>query len=133
MGDLKEREIEERIDREVKKEIVDIYQDLIDEIWTRIAPILGTLSLKAIMDRAVSITSREFSFMSSIEVTEEGVCLERLKEEIKSNHGRQLLKEGFKRLIVNLFHILARLTGKILINRLLQEINGLKELTEGEV
>ena len=130
---IREKEIEERVEREVKREIIDIYQDLINEIWDRIAPILGTLSLKAIVERAVVLTSGEFDFMGSIEVSEEGVRLEKLKEELRSNHDRWMLKEGFKRLIVNLFHILARLTGKILINRLLQEIEELRELTEGEV
>lgn len=112
---------------------IESYQHIIGEIWRRIAPVLGPLSLRAIAERAVALTSAEFKFIGMIRVTDEGLSLEKLWEELDTSGDPRAIRNGFRKLVVNLMDILTGLTGGILVNRLLREVEGLRELTEEEV
>ncbi len=103
----------------------DIYEDLFKTIWEKIVPTLGVMSLKLIMDRAISKTAEKYPAVTFLKVTDEGLDFGELRKQISSNNGA-LSKEAFKELMLNLFGILSKLTGNILIDSLIREVEGLE-------
>ena len=113
--------IEEKVDTGVKEEVVDIYDDLMKTVWGKITPTLGVVTVSTIVERAIFKTSQKHSIITALEITGEGVEFGVLKSRIGEKERRQL-REAFKELIANLFDILAKLTGNILVNQLLKEV-----------
>ncbi len=116
--------IEEKIDTGVKEEVVDIYDDLMKTVWGKITPTLGVVTVSTIVERAIFKTSQKHSIITALEITGEGVEFGVLKSRI-GERERGKLREAFKEFIANLFDILAKLTGNILVNQLLKEVEGL--------
>ena len=112
---------EERIDAPRE----GIYEDLFKALWEKIVPTLGVISLKLIMDRAISKTAEKYPAITFLRVTDEGLDFSELRKQISSNNGA-LSKEAFKELMLNLFGILSKLTGNILIDSLIREVEGLE-------
>lgn len=122
-----EATIEREVDRGVKVEVIDIYEDILTTIWEKIAPTLGNITVRTIGERAVILASQRHPLLQSVTVTEDGFDFTELKKRVDEK-GRANIREGFKEIIANLFDILAKLTGNILVNRLIQEVEGLKDL-----
>lgn len=122
-----EATIEREVDRGVKVEVIDIYEEILTTIWEKISPTLGNITVRTICERAVLLTSERHPLLKSVAVTDEGFDFKELKSRIDEK-GRVTLREGFKEIIANLFDILAKLTGNIMVDRLLQEVEGLKDL-----
>ncbi len=122
-----EATIEREVDRGVKVEVIDIYEDVLTTIWQKIAPTLGNITVRTIAERAVFLASEQHPLLKSVAVTDEGFDFTELKTRIDEK-GRANIREGFKEIIANLFDILAKLTGNIMVDRLLKEVEGLKDL-----
>ena len=124
---LKEMEeaVEKGVSIGVKEEIVDIYEDLFRTIWDRIMPTLGLVTTATIMERAIYLTRQRFEALQYLEVTDEGLDFSELRERV-SEKDKGTLKEGFKDLVANLFDILAKLTGNVIVSQL-------EKLVEGKV
>lgn len=117
--------IEKGVSIGVKEEIVDIYEDLFRTIWDRIMPTLGLVTTATIMERAIYLTRKRFEALEYLEVTDEGLDFSELRERV-SEKEKGILKEGFKELVANLFDILAKLTGNVIVSQL-------EKLVEGKV
>lgn len=121
------KEVEEAIEKGVsigvKEEIVDIYEDLFQTIWDRIMPTLGLVTTATIMERAVYLTRERFEALQYLEVTDEGLDFSELRKRV-SEKDKGILKEGFKELVANLFDILAKLTGNVLVSQLERLVEG---------
>lgn len=114
--------IRDGVDIGVRMGVVGIYEDLLHAIWDKIAPTLGTVTTVAILKRAVHRTKTEYSLFDYLQVTpEEGLAFDELKSHI-SEKDSEALMSGFKELIANLFDILAKLTGNILVSQLMKVI-----------
>ena len=50
-----EATIEREVDRGVKVEVIDIYEDILTTIWEKIAPTLGNITVRTIAERAVPL------------------------------------------------------------------------------
>ncbi len=122
-----EATIEREVDRGVKVEVIDIYEDILTTIWEKIAPTLGNITVRTIAERAVLLASERHPLLKSVAVTDEGFDFKELKTRVDEK-GRANIREGFKEIIANLFDILAKLTGNIMVDRLLKEVEGLKDL-----
>ena len=118
----KER-MEEEIEKGVKEEIVDIYEDLFRTIWDRIMPTLGLVTTTTIMERAIYRTRQEFEALQHLKVTDNGLDFSELRERV-SEKDKGTLKEGLKELIAALFDILAKLTGNVLVSQLERLVEG---------
>jgi len=121
--DIKET-IEKRVNISVKGEAIDIYEDLLKTIWSKIMPTLGLVTTVAITDRAIKRTSNIYPIIRHLEIKEEQILFTRLRAGM-GERDKENIKEGLKELIANLFDILAKLTGSILVNQLLKDIRGL--------
>lgn len=113
--------IKERVDISVKEEVVDIYEDLLKTIWSKITPTLGVLTTAAITDRAIKKTSNTYPIIRHLEIKEEQISFAVLRDSM-GERDKENIKDGFKELIANLFDILAKLTGNILVDQLLKEV-----------
>ena len=122
-----EATIEREVDRGVKVEVVDIYEDILTTIWEKISPTLGNITVRTICERAVLLTSERHPLLKSVAVTDEGFDFKELRTRIDEK-GRANIREGFKEIITNLFDILAKLTGNIMVDRLMNEVAGLQDL-----
>lgn len=118
-----ERLVEQRIHHARKEEVVVMYEDLLQTIWERLLPTLGRMTVCAIMERSLALTSERHAFMQQLKVTRDGVDFEQLRERLRDqdhDHVRLAMKE----FVANLIDLLAMLTGDIIVRRLLTEIGG---------
>lgn len=120
--------IESKANIEIKKGVIEIYDDLLQTIWSKILPTLGIVTVVTIAERAISKTAQKYGSFSKLKVSEEGIIFEDAREDLDGEE-KDVLKDGFKDLVTNLFDILAKLTGNILVNQLMKEIEGLESVT----
>ena len=119
--------IERRVDRGVKTEVVDIYEEILVAIWAKIVPTLGKITVRTIAQRAVHLTAQRYATLESVAVTDDGFDFRTLKERV-DERDKAAIREALKELIVSLFDILAKLTGNVLVDRLTREIKGLDDI-----
>ena len=106
------------------QELVDIYGDLLNSLWGRMTPTLGSITVQGIFERAAFKTSGKFPFLSGLRMNEKGVDLSEVREAV-AGEDLQRVKEAFHDLIGNLFDILAKLTGKAIASRIMREVEGM--------
>ena len=122
-----EADIGRRVDRGVKKEVVDIYEEILVAVWAKIVPTLGKITVRTIAQRAVHLTAQRYATLESVAVTDDGFDFRPLKERV-DERDKATIREALKELIVSLFDILAKLTGNVLVDRLAREIEGLDDV-----
>ena len=122
-----EADIGRRVDRDVKKEVVDIYEEILVAIWAKIVPTLGKITVRTIAQRAVHLTAQRYATLESVAVSDDGFDFRTLKERV-DERDKATIREALKELIVSLFDILAKLTGNVLVDRLTREIEGLEDI-----
>ena len=123
MENQRNQEIKEKIALGVKGEVVDIYEDILKTIWERIAPILGVITVVTILKRTAYRTAQEFPIINNIKFSEEGIDFTELKSRAMEE-DKVLIKEIFREFIGNLFDILAKLTGNVIVGDLMKIVEG---------
>lgn len=116
---------ENKVNREVKKGVIEIYDDLLKTIWDKILPTLGIVTVVTIAERAISRTAQKYPCFRELRVSEKGMVFDGARAELDCA-DKEDLKNGFKELVTNLFDILAKLTGNILIGQLMKEVEGIE-------
>jgi hypothetical protein len=101
--------------------VVDAYENLLKRIWARTVTILGVVTLKAIAQRSVLLTAHDYPLLENLAVTDGGLDFEMLKGRV-GEEQKAAIKAGFEELILNLFDLLAKLTGEVIVNRLFGEV-----------
>jgi hypothetical protein len=113
-----------QIDSEVKAGVLEIYDELLGTVWAKIVPTLGTMTVVTIMQRAISRTGARHPAISHLTLSDAGFSFNAIHGEIAA-YDKAELKNAFKELIGNIFDILAKLTGNILVQQLIKEVEGL--------
>lgn len=108
-----------------KEEVVDVYAALLDKIWQRALTILGLVTIRAIMQRAIRQTAQQYSLIGELTVNEDGLNSADLRSRV-STREREVIRKGFEELILNLFDLLAKLTSETIVNKLFAEEMGRK-------
>lgn len=116
---ITEKIIEERIKEIQREQVFDLYEDLLETIWDRILPTLGRVTMMAIMERALSLTVQHYPDIKHIQVTREGLSFTAIRQE---GVDVESIPEALKELVANLIDILAMLTGDILVQQLIKEL-----------
>lgn len=122
---MDEVKLNQEVNAEVKKGVVEIYEDLLMTIWFKIVPTLGVVTVVTIIKRAVAKAAQTYPFLQEMEVNETGISLNKIKAKL-SEEDKEQLKVGFRELVASLFDILAKLTGNILVQQLMKEVEGLE-------
>ena len=105
----------------LKNEIINIYEDIFITIWDKVCPTLGIISIVPIFQRAILRTSEQFANLEFLEVTPEGIGFSEFKFRSMED-DKEIIKSSLNELIGNLFDILIKLTGNILVNKLMKVI-----------
>ncbi|MFH7025746.1 MAG: hypothetical protein ACHBN1_10145 [Heteroscytonema crispum UTEX LB 1556] len=123
--EIAEEVVQERVDQATtiarKQEVLEIYEDLLQTIWNRIMPTLGRVTVTAITERALVLTTEKYPLIKQLSLTSEGVSFEILRQHL-GEEEKPVLRDALKELITNLIDIIAMLTGDILVRKLLNEI-----------
>jgi hypothetical protein len=114
-------EIESRVAVGIRENTVDVYEDLFATIWDKITPTLGAITVATIVERAIRRTAVEHEMVGQLSVSQDGIDFNQLKR-VAGDNDQAALGEGFKLLVSNLFDILAKLTGNVLVNELLKVV-----------
>ena len=114
----------EGIESQIKTGVLEIYEDLMRTVWAKIVPTLGTVTVVTIIQRAIDRTGEDHQVLNYLIVTDTGLSFDRIREHL-GEEERAELREAFKDLIANLFDILAKLTGNIIVQQLIKEVDGL--------
>jgi len=122
---MSEHELEEPITTDQaeiirKEEVVDIYAALLDKIWQRAITILGLVTIRAILQRAIRMTAQQYSLVGELTVGEEGLNIGELHARV-GEREKEVIRQGFEELILNLFDLLAKLTGEAIVSKLFAE------------
>jgi hypothetical protein len=118
---VEKAESESRVAVEIREKVVDVYEDLFQAIWAKITPTLGAITAATIVERAVRRTAVEHETIGLLTVNHNGVDFNQLRSVAKGKE-EVALKEGFNLLAANLFDILAKLTGNVLVNELVKVV-----------
>ena len=105
---------------EEEEDLVSIYENLLSIIWNRLLPTLGKFTVTTIVKRSITISENKFPIISNIEIKDE-FSLEKLRNQLKEEDC-SYVSDAFNELIVNIIEILASLTGEIIIQKLLEEM-----------
>ena len=103
-----------------KEEVVDVYASLLDKIWQRALPILGIITVQAIFHRAIHVTARSHALLGSLTAGNDGLNTAEMRDRV-GERDKQAIRQGFEELILNLFELLAELTGEAIVNKLFAE------------
>jgi len=115
--------LSERVRQAPREEVLEIHEDLLQTVWNRILPTLGRVTVIAIMERAIILTQDSFPIAGLLKVSPEGLLLEDLRGSIdESDLG--VIRQALRELVANLIDILAMLTGDILVQQLIKEMDG---------
>jgi hypothetical protein len=105
-----------------QEDVLKAYDDLFKLIWHRVQPMLGRITVMAIMQRALVLTQERYPLVAHLYVAPEGVSFDRLRQRLEEQDQRAL-HETLSHLLGNFLDILTMLTGDILVPRLLQEMS----------
>ena len=103
-----------------KEEVVDVYAALLDKIWQRALTLLGLVTVRAIFERAIHLTAQKHVLLKSLSAGEQGLNTEEVRGRVDERE-KDVIRKAFEDLILNLFSLLAELTGEAIVNKLFAE------------
>jgi hypothetical protein len=121
--EVADKVLNDRIRQARKEEVLEIYEELLQTIWTRILPTLGRVTVMAIMERAITLTRDNFPIVERLKVSPDGLLFDDLRSSM-SDSDLEVIREALRELVADLIDILAMLTGDILVQQLIKEIDG---------
>lgn len=121
--EVADKVLSERVRQARKEEVLEIYEELLQTIWDRILPTLGRVTVMAIMERAISLTKENFPVAAQLEVSQDGLLFGDLRDSMGESE-LETIREALRELVADLIDILAMLTGDILVQQLIKEIDG---------
>jgi hypothetical protein len=115
--------VEEWVNRASQDDLLDIYEALLTTIWNRIIPTLGRVTVVAIVERALVVTTRRYPQIRYLRLLGHGIDFSALRQHAGET-SREALHESLRELVTNLVYILAMLTGDILVRQLIKDLEG---------
>ena len=97
----------------IDQEITDLFKDVTQVMWNRLAPILGLVTTQHLFRQAVSKNQREFPWLSAVELTEEGPRFGEPDGDSRPADQTEIRK-GLAAIVNTVLEILTVLTGDIL-------------------
>ncbi|MCG6861848.1 MAG: hypothetical protein LJE70_11295 [Chromatiaceae bacterium] len=121
--EVADKVLSERIKQARKEEVLEIYEELLQTVWDRILPTLGRVTVIAIMERAITLTRESFPIVQRLEVSPDGLLFDDLRDGMDESE-LEVIREALRELVADLIDILAMLTGDVLVQQLIKEIDG---------
>ena len=106
-------------------EVLDVYEELLRTIWAKIVPTLGAVTVVTIIRRSLQRTCPDHPTLERLDLSDSGFKFDDIRNK-SSEVEVDEIKLAFAGLVANLFDILVKLTGNILVQQLSKEVDGLE-------
>ena len=112
----------ERVGSKVSvKALLRLFDQAMDALWKRANPVLGEVTIAAIVDRVLWNSAEHYAFLSPLKLGSAGISSAGLKERA-STLDVPHLKEGLRFTLVEFLTVIGALTGDILTPPLQEEL-----------
>lgn len=111
---------------EARALIISVYQDLLSTIFRRASPIVGPITVATLLESSLADATERYPFLAAVEVSEQGVSLDGLREGAKNIPPREL-KAGLEEWVSGLFTAFTILTGDVIVRQLGEEVERVRE------
>ena len=101
--------------------ILDLYSNLLIEIWEIVSALIGEAILDLLFTLAIQKIGEKYSFLKSIKVSEEGISLDEVRKDCRKIAPIEIHR-GFQSLINQLSHIFSALTEGVINKELFPKV-----------
>lgn len=101
--------------------ILDLYSNLIKEIWEVVSALIGETILSFLFILAIRKLEGKYSFLNSMKVSEEGVSLERVRDDCRNVNPMEIHR-GFQSLVNHLSHLFSALAEGVINKELFPKV-----------
>jgi hypothetical protein len=101
--------------------VLDLYSNLLAEIWELVSALIGEAILAFLVTLAVRKLGGKYPFLNSLTVSEDGISLEEMKEDCR-NVSPVDLHRGFQSLINQLSHLFSVLAEGVINKELFPKV-----------
>ncbi|MEZ4735462.1 MAG: response regulator [Caldilineaceae bacterium] len=115
-----EQLIVQQMNQARKEEMLTVYSDLLGEIWQKVMPILGRVTLGVIVEHTRHVTRSLYPLLADFAVTDEGVDFHVLSVHLEQIDLEELRK-GLQGFVTNFIVTLGTLTSRVMVNQLINE------------
>ncbi len=119
---IAERIVARRLQQVRREEVLDTYESLLKAVWDRLTPTLGDITVRVLFDRAMSRTVGPHPVLESASVSPKGLDFAGCAAAMADDAGIDVLRAALRDYVLNLFELLAVLTGDIIVRQLLVEM-----------
>jgi hypothetical protein len=101
--------------------VLDLYSNLLTEIWELVSALIGEVILAFLVTLAVRKLGEKYPFLNSLTVSEEGVSLDEMKEGCRTVPPVEIHR-GFQSLINHLSHLFSVLAEGVINKELFPKV-----------
>ena len=101
--------------------VLDLYSNLLIEIWEIVSSLIGEASLALLLNLAIQKLQEKYPFLASLKVTEEGLFWDKVREECRTLSPVEIHR-GFQSLINHLFHLFSELAEGVISRELFPKV-----------
>lgn len=116
-------DVEVVVDTLMSQDVIRLYEGYFKTIWDRMMPVLGPVATRTVFSETLKAAAgREASLLKEIEITDDGISLERLRHEVEPGHVGAL-RSQLQDVLTVIFDVLGAVAGNILVAPLLREFS----------
>ena len=101
--------------------ILDLYTNLLKDVWDGVSSLIGETILVLLFHLAIQKIGERYVFLNTLKVSEEGLTLEGVKKDCRNLPPAEIHR-GFQSLINQLFHLFSTLTEGVINKELLPKV-----------
>ena len=101
--------------------ILDLYSNLLAEIWEVVSALIGEAILAFLFTLAIRKLGEKYPFLNSLKVSEEGVSLEEVREDYRTMAPVEIHR-GFQSLVNHLSHLFSALAEGVINKELFPKV-----------
>jgi hypothetical protein len=101
--------------------ILDLYTNLLKEIWETVSGLIGETILVLLFHLAIQKIGERYAFLSLLKASEEGLTVEEVKKGCRNLPPAEIHR-GFQSLINQLSHLFSTLTEGVINKELLPKV-----------
>ena len=101
--------------------VLELYSDLLMEIWEIVSALIGEAILGLLFSLAIQKLGEKYSFLMSLQVSEEGISLDGVRDDCR-NMAPIEIHRGFQSLITHLFQLFSALAEGVISRELFPKV-----------
>ena len=101
--------------------VLDLYSNVLMEIWEIVSSMIGEAILSLLLNLAIQKLKDKYSFLTSLKVTEEGISWNKIRADYRTVSPIEAHR-GFQSLINHLFHLFSALAEGVISRELFPKV-----------